>query len=690
LEQDSIGFMGKDDAAGQHDALERLRNEIRRHERLYYVEDRPEISDADFDELMRQVAALEAEHPAWVAADSPTQRVGGAPREGLTKAPHSSPLLSLDNAYSEAELLDFDRRVREGLGGITAAEYVAELKLDGLSMAIRYAHDGARARMTQGLTRGDGKVGEEVTENLKTIRSLPLVLRRAELPAGWPADFEVRGEVLMPRAAFQRLNQEREEQELERFANPRNAAAGAVRVLDPRITAQRRLDFMAYALLAQGQNVFPTQAETMQALGAAGFKTSRWQQCPNLDAALAFITQTGGEREALPYEIDGVVLKVNDGGQQQKLGNTSKFPRWAMAYKFAARQAVTRVNDIVMSVGRTGALTPTAWLEPVAVGGVTVSRSTLHNLDEIERLGVRVGDWVRIERSGDVIPKVLEVDTAHARGPHAYEPPTHCPVCGSGVHRPPGEVILRCVNPSCPAQLKESLHHFARRSVMNIGGLGPALIEQLVATGRVRDSADLYEKLEATTLAEFERMGKKSAENLMAQIERSRHNELWRVIYGLGVRYVGERTAQELARHFGSLDALIEAPAPELEQVNEVGPRIAASIRAFFEEAANQKLVARLQSAGINPTQTVAAPRGPQPLAGQRLVLTGTLTRSSRDDMKARIEGAGGKVSGSVSAKTDFVVVGEEAGSKLDKAKELGITLLDEDQIEAMLAGKHP
>lgn len=682
--------MGMDGKAKQHDALEQLRSEIRRHERLYYVEDRPEISDADFDRLMHRLTEMEAEHPEWITADSPTQRVGGAPREGLSKAPHSSPLLSLDNAYSQAEVVEFDRRVREGLGGATAVEYVAELKLDGLSMAIRYDHDGGWARMTQGLTRGDGRVGEMVTENLKTIRSLPLVLRHADLPAGWPAAFEVRGEVLMPRAAFQRLNQEREEQELERFANPRNAAAGAVRVLDPRITAQRRLDFMAYALLAGGQNVFPTQTETMAALGQAGFKTSRWQTCRNLEAALAFIAVAGGDREELPYEIDGVVLKVNDEAQRRTLGATSKFPRWAIAYKFAARQAVTRVNDIVMSVGRTGALTPTAWLEPVAVGGVTVSRSTLHNLDEIERLGVRVGDWVRIERSGDVIPKVLEVDGSRPRGPHPYVPPTQCPVCGSGVHRPPGEVILRCVNPSCPAQLKESLHHFARRSVMNIGGLGPALIEQLVETGRVRDMADLYEKLEAATLAELERMGKKSAENLMAQIERSRHNELWRVIYGLGIRYVGERTAQELARHFGSLDALMGAPGPELEQVNEVGPRIAASIRMFFDEAANRRLVARLQQAGINPTQAIATPRGPQPLAGKRLVLTGTLARSSREEMKTRIEAAGGKVVGSVSAKTDFVVVGEEAGSKLDKAKELGVSLLDEDQIEALLAGPAP
>lgn len=685
--QDSIGFMSANVIAEQRAGLEQLREEIRRHERLYYVEDRPEISDADFDKLLRQLSAMEAAHPDWVTPDSPTQRVGGAPREGLAKAPHSSPLQSIDNAYGEAEVRDFDRRVREGLDQATAIEYVAEFKLDGLSMAIRYASQGSVSRLAQGLTRGDGRVGEDVTENLKTIRSLPLMVRHAVLPPGWPPDFEVRGEVLMPRAAFQRLNQEREEQELERFANPRNAAAGAVRVLDPRITAQRRLDFMAYTLLANGRSVYSSQAETMRALGEAGFKAGRWRICADLDAALDFIAHAGAEREQLPFEIDGVVIKVNREEQRERLGSTSKFPRWAIAYKFAARQAVTQVKDIVMSVGRTGALTPTAWLEPVAVGGVTVSRSTLHNLDEIERLGVRVGDWVRIERSGDVIPKVLEVDTSRPRGPYPYQPPTHCPVCGSGVHRPPGEVILRCVNPSCPAQLKESLHHFARRSVMNIGGLGPALIEQLVSSGQVRDLADLYEKLDADTLAELERMGAKSAQNLMTEIERSRHNELWRVIYGLGIRFVGERTAQELARYFGSLQALMGATEPELEQVEEVGPRIAASIRMFFDEPANREMVARLRRAGIDPVQEVRTPRGPQPLAGKRLVLTGTLARSSREEMKERIQAAGGKVSGSVSAKTDFVVAGNEPGSKLENAKKLGIAVLDEDQIEALLAG---
>ncbi len=663
--------------------LERLRNRIRRHERLYYVEDKPEISDADFDALMARLAALEREHPEWITPDSPTQRVGGEPRAGLAKAAHSSPMLSLDNAYSQGELADFDRRVREGLGTETVA-YVAELKFDGLSMALHY--EGGR--FVRGLTRGDGETGEVVTENLRTLRSIPLAVGGAERAAvGLPAAFEVRGEVLMPRAAFQRLNQEREEEGEARFANPRNAAAGAVRVLDARITASRRLDFYAYGLLAEGQALLGSQAATLTALAQAGFKVGRWRACAGLAAAWEFVGECERKRETLPFEIDGVVLKVDEEALRQKLGATSKFPRWAVAYKYAARQAVTRVNDIVMSVGRTGALTPTAWLEPVAVGGVTVSRSTLHNLDEIERLGVRAGDSVRIERSGDVIPKVLEVVQELPRGPEPYRAPTHCPVCGSGVHREPGEVILRCVNPNCPAQLQQSLHHFARRGVMNIAGLGPALIEQLTQTKMVRDLADLYEKLDVERLAGLERMGEKSAQNLAREIDKSRGNPLWRLIYGLGIRFVGERTAELLAERFGSMEALMRAPEGELEQVEEVGPRIAASIRIFFSEAANRDLVRRLRAAGLDPRQEPRAPTTPQTLAGKKLVLTGTLPHFSREEMKARIEAAGGKVTGAVSAKTDYVVAGAEAGSKLEKARELGVAVLDEAGIEALLEG---
>ncbi|MGH9474071.1 MAG: NAD-dependent DNA ligase LigA [Terriglobales bacterium] len=667
--------------------LEALRDDIRRHERLYYAEDQPEISDADFDLLMRRLQSLEAAHPEWITPDSPTQRVGGQPRAGLVKASHSAPLLSLDNAYSREELGAFDERVRAA-AGTAVVEYVAELKLDGLSMALHYAS----ARLERGLTRGDGQVGEDVTENLRTIRSLPLrALAPPGVAAAPPGEFEVRGEVVMPRAAFQKLNQEREEEGLARFANPRNAAAGAVRVLDTRVTAARRLDFYAYYLLRSGQAICTSQAATLQALRAAGFKVSHWRLCPDLDAAWAFIQEMEAGRENLPHEIDGVVLKVNDEAVHARLGATGKFPRWAVAYKFAARQAVTRVLDIVMSVGRTGALTPTAWLEPVAVGGVTVSRSTLHNLDEIERLGVRVGDSVRIERSGDVIPKVLEVIASLPRGPEPFHPPARCPVCGSGVHREPEEVVLRCVNANCPAKLKESLHHFARRGVMNIGGLGPALIEQLTAESapagaRLRDLADLYENLQLDALAALERMGEKSAANLLAEIERSRHNPLWRILYGLGIRMVGERTAQALAAHFGALDAILAAPAAELEQVEDVGPRVAASIRTFLDESANRALVARLRRAGLDPHETRRGPAGPQPLAGKRLVVTGTLERASRDEIKARIEAAGGRITSTVTAKTDFLVAGADPGSKLDKARSLGVPVLDEAAVERLLA----
>ncbi|MGH9487830.1 MAG: NAD-dependent DNA ligase LigA [Terriglobales bacterium] len=666
--------------------LERLRGIIRRHEHLYYVEDRPQVSDAEFDALVRRLQALERAHPDWITPDSPTQRVGGEPRAGMRKAPHSAPLQSLDNAYNAAELAEFDRRVRDAAAGAPVV-YVAELKFDGLSMALRYE----RGRFALGLTRGDGQTGEEVTENLRTIRSLPLLVDlRARAAAGLPADFEVRGEVVMPRAAFQRLNHERAEQGEPRFANPRNAAAGAVRVLDARITAARRLDFYAYSLLAQGKPLLPSQTATLEALAAAGFKVGRWAQCGDFASTAAFIQACEQERDTLPFEIDGVVLKVDDEALRQRLGSTNKFPRWAIAYKFPARQAVTRVRDIVMSVGRTGALTPTAWLEPVALGGVTVSRSTLHNLDEIQRLDVRVGDNVRIERSGDVIPKVLAVvpeqDGSHERRA-AYQPPTHCPVCGSGVHREAGEVVLHCVNANCPARLKESLRHFAHRGVMSIGGLGPALIEQLTRAGLVNNLADLYDHLDQQTLAGLERMGETSARNLLGQIESSRRHPLWRLLYGLGIRCVGERTAQLLAQHFGSLQALTEAAErnlAELEQVEEVGPRIAQSIRDFFAEPANRALIGRLRALGLDPRQQPRS-AGPLPLAGKKLVLTGTLAGASREQVKERIEAAGGKVSSAVSAKTDFVVAGADPGSKLEKARALGVPVLDEAALQALL-----
>lgn len=661
-------------------AIEALRREIRMHEHQYYVLDAPRIDDAAFDALMRRLQALEAEHPELVTADSPTQRVGGEPAAGLPKAAHSAPMLSLDNAYSREELAAFDRRVREALGA-TAPSYVVELKFDGLSMAVRYKQGG----LEQGLTRGDGETGEEVTKNLRTIRSLPLHVAAEAMPAEWEGDFEVRGEVLMPRAAFAQLNREREEQELAPFANPRNAAAGAVRVLDPRITAARRLEFFAYSLLRHGETALATQSETLQRLQAAGFKVGPWAQADDVDGIAAQVENWEHRRDELPFEIDGLVIKLDAVAERARLGATSKFPRWAVAYKFAARRAETQVRDIQVTVGRTGALTPLALLEPVRVGGVTVSRSTLHNLDEIERLGVWVKDFVTVERSGDVIPKIVSVRLeARPADAHPFVPPERCPACGSRVQRDPEFVVLRCLNTSCPAQLKGSLQHFASRSALDIAGLGPALVEQLVEHRNVRNCADLY-RLTVADLAELERMGPKSAANVIAQIERSRGSELGRILYGLGIRHVGERTAQDLAEHFGSMDALLAATPEQIEAVPEVGPRVAATVHAFLSEPANRETIERLRAAGLRFTTERKHPSGPQTLAGKTLVLTGTLEHYSRAELTGAIAAAGGKVASAVSRKTDYVVAGAEPGSKLERARELGITVLDEAGIERLL-----
>lgn len=662
--------------------IEQLRAKIRRHEHLYYVLDQPEISDADFDALMNQLKALEREHPELIAPDSPTQRVGGAPREGFVKVRHSSPLMSLDNAYSEAEFLDFDRRVREGLGGAAAA-YIAELKLDGLSLALHYQ----RGQLVRAITRGDGETGEDVTANARTIKSIPLALAaRAMSRAGLDpeGEAEVRGEVLMPTAAFAALNASRDAAGLSRFANPRNAAAGSLRMLDPKVTAERRLDFFAYYLRAGGRPAAATQQETLERLGELGFRRSRWAFCADAQAALARIRAWEGEREGLGYETDGVVIKVNAVADWERLGATSKFPRWAIAYKYSARRAVTQLQGIEVQVGRTGALTPVAVLAPVALGGVTVSRATLHNEDEVRRLGLKIGDWVAVERSGDVIPRVLAVERAAADG-QEFRMPRRCPVCGGHVVREEGEAAWRCVNRNCPAQLKESLRHFGHRDVMNIEGLGPALIEQLVDKLGVRNVADIY-SLREEQLAGLERMAEKSAANVLAEIDRSRQNELYRVIYGLGIRYAGERTAKLLAEHFGDLDALAAAPAAELELVPEVGPRIAAAVVDFFAEPANRNLLARLRAAGLRFREERGAPRRRATLAGKKFVLTGTLERWTREQAKAEIEAAGGRVAGSVSAKTDYVVAGAEAGSKLDKARQLGIAVIGEEELAALLA----
>jgi DNA ligase (NAD+) len=663
------------------DQIEKLREKIRHHEHLYYVMDAPEITDAEYDLLMQELKKLEEEHPGLVAPDSPTQRVGGKPREGFRKQEHSRPMLSLDNAYNEDELRAWDRRVHEMAGA--KVEYVCELKLDGMSLALWYRD----AALDKGVTRGDGYTGEDVTGNVRTIKSVPLSIPPAALKkSGLPRDFEVRGEVIMPIAAFGRMNDEREQQGLARFANPRNAAAGTIRVLEPNIVAQRRMDFFAYfALNADGTDAYAKHSESLEALTEVGFKVNpNHAVAKNVDEVLRFIQKWEGKRDSLPYEIDGIVIKVNSIAQQRELGFTGKAPRWAIAYKYAARAGETIIEDILVQVGRTGKLTPVAALKPVSIGGTTVTRATLHNADEIERLGVKIGDWVVVERGGDVIPKVVRVldDKKHPRGTRRFHMPEKCPECGGKVVRAEGEADHRCVNAACPAKLREEILHFASRGVMNIEGMGESLVNQLADAGLVKTVADIFELTEEKLLT-LERMGKKSAQNVLAQIERAKALPLERVIYGLGIRMVGERTAELLAEHFGSMDKLMAATEEELTEVNEVGPRVAASIREFFGEKRNRELVERLREAGLK-FKGVAKQRGTQ-LAGKTFVITGTLPSYSRDEAKKLIEDAGGKTSGSVSKKTDFVLAGAEAGSKLDKAKELGVTVIDEAQLLKML-----
>jgi len=652
--------------------VEQLREELRRHEHLYYVLDSPEISDAEYDALMGKLQELEAQHPELMSPDSPTHRVGGKPREGFVKVRHSSPMLSLDNALNEAELRDFDRRVRDLLEG-ASYRYVAELKMDGLSMSANYRD----RQFAQAVTRGDGVVGEDVTENARTIRSLPL---RVE---GRFATFEARGEAVMNRQAFERLNADRDERGLSRFANPRNAAAGSLRVLEPQITASRRLDYFPYFLLREGRPALDTHWEALEELKRMGFKVNPHRKlCPNIEEVLRFCAEWEARREELPYEIDGVVLKIDSVAQQQRLGYTAKAPRWAIAYKYPARQAVTTVEGIEVQVGRTGALTPVARLKPVEVGGVTVSRATLHNEDEIERLGLEIGDDVVIERSGDVIPRVVRV---YAQGSYRrkFRMPSHCPVCGGKVVREEGEAASRCINTNCSARLKESILHFASRGVMNIDGVGDVLVDQLVDREIVESVADLYD-LTLDKLLTLERMGKKSAGNILRNIENSKKNPLPRVLTALGIRFVGERTAVFLAEAFGSMERIVAAGLEELQQAEEVGPKVAESIFQFFREPRNRELVERLQAVGLQFEYAAMRPkRGP--LKGLTFVLTGTLPRLSREEATKLIETAGGKVSSAVSKKTNYVVAGDDPGSKFDKARELGVRILTEDQLLDLL-----
>ncbi|HUL33431.1 MAG TPA: NAD-dependent DNA ligase LigA [Candidatus Eisenbacteria bacterium] len=674
--------MAKKDKAALRNEAEELRAKIRHHEYLYHVLDAPEISDAAFDRLTVRLKEIEAAHPDLVTPDSPTLRVGGAPREGFTTVRHARPMLSLDNAFSYDALRDWDRRVREGTGR-EEIEYIAEHKFDGLSISLQY-EEGV---LDRGVTRGDGNTGEDVTPNVKTVRSIPLRLEGETIKKLKLAkSFEVRGEILMTRKAFEALNRQQEETGGKIFVNARNSAAGSIRVLDPSITAQRKLDFFAYYLYVDGKAPFPKHSDSLEALKKLHFRASDdWKLCDGIEEVIKYCEAWDTKREKLAYEIDGVVIKVNATSLQGELGFTAKAPRWAIAFKYPARQETTVVNDIIVQVGRTGALTPVAVLEPVQVGGVTVSRSTLHNMDEIERLGLHIGDTVLIERAGEVIPHVLKV-VKEGKNRRAFHMPKKCPECGSAIHHVEGEVAYRCVNAACPAQRKESLLHFAGRHAMDIDGLGEKIVDQLVDKGMVKDVADLY-SLELKEVAELERMAEKSAQNLLDEIAASKKLPFSRVIYALGIQFVGERTGQLLAEQFGSLEELAEASAEDLEKVPEVGPKVSASIVDFFSEAANRKLIKKLHAAGVRPTAEKRQIKGDK-FAGKSFVFTGTLERRSREEAGELVQQYGGKVSGSVSKKTDYVVVGADPGSKYDKAKELGVAVLNESEFEKLIGLK--
>ncbi|HLL71607.1 MAG TPA: NAD-dependent DNA ligase LigA [Pyrinomonadaceae bacterium] len=665
--------------------IEQLRDELRHHEELYYVYDNPEISDADYDALMARLQELETAHPELATPDSPTQRVGGRPAEGFEEYVHRRPMLSLDNSYNIEDLRAFDERVTRLADG-RRLEYVAELKIDGLSISLHYE----RGLLARGVTRGDGRRGEDVTQNVRTIRTIPLRLKEANGAAELP-NIEVRGEAYLSRKTFERINAEREEAEEPRFANPRNAAAGTIRQLDPKIVAARRLDLFAYDVIGGERKSFATHWEGLQWLERAGFQVSHKRLCPSIEEVIEFCNEMEARRDELEYEIDGVVVKVNSVALQEEFGATAKSPRWAIAYKYPARQATTQVLDIGVQVGRTGALTPVAHLEPVLVAGSTVARATLHNEDEIKRLDVRINDWVLIEKSGDVIPKVIKVVESRRTGNEKrFRMPKKCPVCGGVVSRPEGEVVARCVAADCPAQLKARLLHYASRRAMRIEGLGDALADQFVQKKLVRDVAGLYD-LTQEELAGLERMAEKSASNLRAQIEASKARDLPQLVFGLGIRHVGERTAAILARQFRTLAALGNATVEELDAVPEIGLTVAESVRDWFADGGNQALCQRLRDKGVRTEMEARGGGGgegaqAEAFAGLLFVLTGKLETLTRDEAAALIEARGGRVTSSVSKKTNYVVAGEEAGSKLDKAQSLGVKVIGEQEFRELLA----
>ena len=653
--------------------IEQLRDEIRRHDRLYYVEAAPEISDRDYDRLMDELQALEAAHPELATDDSPTQRVGGEPIEGFDSVTHAQRMLSIDNTYSADDVREFDTRVRKALED-RPCHYLVDPKIDGVAVSLRYE----AGRLVLAATRGDGVRGDDITNNAKRIRSIPLVLTGE----GHPDVLEVRGEVFWPRSAFAATNAKRAEQGEETFANPRNGAAGTLKQLDPAAVRDRGLAFVAHGLGDMSEPLGARAGDAMQRLKDWSIPVSSLAEvCDDIDAAIRIILMWPAHQDEVDYETDGMVVKVDELALRDQLGTTSKSPRWCMAYKYEAERAETVLRAVDFQVGRLGTITPVARFDPVQLAGTTVSNASLHNFDQIDRLDVRVGDTVIVEKAGEIIPHVLQVVHAHRPGDAApVEPPTTCPSCGHQTRRDEDGVFLRCADPACPAQLRERLRFFAARNQMNIEHLGPAVIDQLVDQGWVKDFADLY-ALKAEKVAELDRMGETSAKNLIDAIGKSKDRPLDRVLAGLGIRHVGGRAADVLAGHFGDLDALMAADVEALTEVDEIGPIIAESVHSFFNSEAGQTAIERLRAAGLTmKAERVARAPGKQPLAGKTVVVTGTLEGMSRPEAQAAVKAAGGKAASSVSKKTDFVVAGEAAGSKLDKARSLGVEVIDVDE----------
>jgi DNA ligase (NAD+) len=654
--------------------IQKLREDVVFHEKKYYVENNPQISDYEFDMLIKKLINLERQFPELITPESPTQRVGEQPIESFVSVEHGTPMLSLDNCYSMEELKEFEERIQK----IIPTEniiYVAELKIDGLGISGIY-RDG---KFTQAITRGDGLQGDDVTANVKTIRSFPLAISQS-------GELEVRGEIYLPFPSFRRINRRREKEGLPQFANPRNAAAGSIRLLDPKEVDSRMLDVFLYTLFVEGEEK-KSQWQSLQFMKKLGFKTNpHSRRCSSLDDVISFYEEWKEHRDMLDYDVDGIVIKVDSVEQQRQLGSTAKFPRWAISFKFPARQATTQIKDIVVQVGRTGALTPVAVLEPVKLSGTTISRSTLHNEDEVQRKDIRIGDFVLIERSGDVIPKVVKVIKEKRTGIEApFSFPKECPVCHTAAFRSDDEAISRCINPSCPAKLKESLLHYSSRRAMNIETLGDALVNQLIENNLVQTIPDLY-TLKFEDLVELERMGPKSSLNLLDEIERSKERDLARLIYALGIRFVGERTAQAIASVFRDLDSLIKATTDELIQIEDVGPKVAASIVFFFQQPEHKKLIDKLHEAGVHFFSQAESVSEEGPLSGQTFVLTGKLTKFSRGEARIEIEQRGGTVTSTVSRKTDYVIAGDDPGSKLEKAQKLGVSVLDERDFLALIS----